>query len=114
MAGRRTGGARHRLAVSQARQGERPRLLHRHAAVRVLARSARTPDRLAGRHHLLTRIPTSEATGSAAACADRMQKLLDSEPLTLAVRGGGIPDGERSLVPNGVVVIERRELEEVV
>lgn len=40
---------------------------------------------------------------------ERLQKLHDAPPLTLAVRGGGM-DEEQSLVPRNALLVSREEL----
>ena len=47
------------------------------------------------------------------AAVARLEALLASEPLTLTVKGGGLPD-EQSLVPDRALVIARDEVETLV
>jgi hypothetical protein len=50
---------------------------------------------------------------TATECADELQKLLDGPSLTLAVRGGGIPE-EQSIIPQHWFLLNRGQLESTI
>lgn len=56
-----------------------------------------------------TTVPATNETDLIRAQIERLERLHGAEPLTLAVRGGGL-DEDKSLVPSSALIISRDEV----